>query len=105
MKNGNITMEEFKRAKQQIKGNFILGLESTSSRMSSIGRRELIYDEVLYPEDIINSINGVKYEDVLKMTEDLFDIDKLSITFTGNFNKHKDIEEKINKVLGEKYED
>ena len=105
MKSGKITMEEFKRAKQQIKGNFILGLESTSSRMSSIGRRELIYDEVVYPEDIINSINDVKYEDVLKMTEDLFDISKLSITYTGNFNKHKDIGEKINKVLGEDYED
>nr|WP_312576169.1 pitrilysin family protein [Sedimentibacter sp.] len=105
MKNGNITIEEFKRAKQQIKGNFILGLESTSSRMSSIGRRELIYDEVVYPEDIINSINDVKYEDVLKITENLFDINKLSITYTGNLNKHKDIGEKINKVLGEEYED
>lgn len=104
MKNGNITIEEFKRAKQQIKGNFILGLESTSSRMSSIGRRELIYDEVVYPEDIIKSINDVKYEDVLKMTNELFDIDKLSITYTGNLNKHKDIDEKIHKVLGEKYE-
>ena len=104
MKNGNITMEEFKRAKQQIKGNYILGLESTSSRMSSIGRRELIYDEVVYPEDIIKSINDVKYEDVLKMTEELFDIDKLSITYTGNLTKYKDIEEKINKVLGEKHE-
>lgn len=104
MKNGNITQEEFKRAKQQIKGNYILGLESTSSRMSSIGRRELIYDEVLYPEDIIKSINDVKYEDVLKMTDDLFDIDKLSITYTGNLIKHKEIGEKINKVLGEKYE-
>jgi len=104
MKNGNITMEEFKRAKQQIKGNYILGLESTSSRMSSIGRRELIYDEVVYPEDIINSINDVKFEDVLKMTSDLFDINKLSITYTGNLNKYKNIGDEINKILGEKYE-
>ncbi len=104
MKNGNITLEEFKRAKQQIKGNYILGLESTSSRMSSIGRRELIYDEVVYPDDIIRSINDVKYEDVLKITNDLFDINKLSITYTGNLNKHKDIGDKINKILGEDYE-
>ncbi|MBP1925301.1 putative Zn-dependent peptidase [Sedimentibacter acidaminivorans] len=104
MKNGNITLEEFNRAKQQIKGNYILGLESTSSRMSSIGRRELIYDEVVYPEDIIKSINDVKYEDVLKITNDLFDINKLSITYTGNLNKHKDLDDKINKILGEDYE-
>ncbi len=104
MKNGNITIEEFKRAKQQIKGNYILGLESTSSRMSSIARRELIYNEVVYPEDIIKSINDVEYEDVLKVAKDLFDIDSLSITYTGNLNKYKDLGEKINKVLGEKYE-
>nr|WP_300091217.1 pitrilysin family protein [Sedimentibacter sp.] len=105
IKNGNITDEEFIRAKQQIKGNYILGLESTSSRMSSIGRRELLYNEIQYPEEVIESINSVKKEDVLNLAVELFDIDSLSITFTGNLNKNKDIEEKINKVLGEKYED
>ncbi|MEL7646855.1 MAG: pitrilysin family protein [Sedimentibacter sp.] len=104
IKNGNITEEEFTRAKQQIKGNYILGLESTSSRMSSIGRRELLYDEIQYPEEIIESINSVKKEDVLRLANDLFDIDSLSITFTGNLSKNKDIEEKIYKVLGEKHE-
>ncbi len=105
IKNGNISDEEFNRAKQQIKGNYILGLESTSSRMSSIGRRELLYNEIQYPEEVIESINNVKKEDVLNVAAELFDIDSLSITFTGNLNKNKDIEDKINKVLGEKYED
>jgi predicted Zn-dependent peptidase len=105
IKNGNISDEEFNRAKQQIKGNYILGLESTSSRMSSIGRRELLYNEIQYPEEVIESINNVKKEDVLNVAVELFDIDSLSITFTGNLNKNKDIEHKINKVLGEKYED
>ncbi|WMJ76152.1 MULTISPECIES: M16 family metallopeptidase [unclassified Sedimentibacter] len=104
MKNGDITEKEFNRAKQQIKGNFILGLESTSSRMSAIGRRELLYNEIQNPNEIIDRINDVKLEDVLKVSQELFDIDKLSITFTGNFNKHKDIEKIINKVLGEEYE-
>lgn len=104
IKNGNISDEEFIRAKQQIKGNYILGLESTSSRMSSIGRRELLYNEIQYPEEVIESINNVKKEDVLNLAKELFDIDSLSITFTGNLNKHKDIEDKINKVLGEKHE-
>lgn len=102
MKNGDITQEEFIRAKQQIKGNFILGLESTSSRMSAIGRRELLYNEIIPPEEIIDNINNVKFDDVLKVAEELFDIDKLSITYTGNLNKHKNIEEKINKTLREK---
>ncbi len=104
MKKGEITEKEFKRAKQQIKGNYILGLESTSSRMSAIGRRELLFNEIQYPEEVIESINSVKFEDVLKVANDLFDINKLSITFTGNLNKHNNIEEIFNKVLGEEYE-
>lgn len=104
MKKGNITLKEFNRSKQQIKGNYILSLESTSSRMSAIGRRELLYNEIQYPEEVIEKINNVKLEDVLKVANELFDISKLSVTFTGNLNKHKNIEETIKKVLGEKYE-
>ncbi len=104
MKKGDITEREFNRAKQQIKGNYILGLESTSSRMSAIGRRELLFNEIQYPEEVIENINNVKLEDVLKVANDLFDINKLSITFTGNLKKYNNIEEIINKVLGEEYE-
>lgn len=104
IKNGNITQEEFLRAKQQIKGNYILSLESTSSRMSAIGRRELLYNEILYPEEVIEGINNVKLEDVLEVAKDLFDIENLSVTFTGNLKKYPAIEEKIIKVLGEEYE-
>jgi predicted Zn-dependent peptidase len=104
IKNGNLSEEEFIRAKQQIKGNYILGLESTSSRMSAIGRRELLYNEILSPEEVIEGINSVKIEDVIEVAKDLFAIDNLSITFTGNLNKHPYIEEKIFKVLGEEYE-
>lgn len=105
IKNGNLTQEEFIRAKQQIKGNYILSLESTSSRMSAIGRRELLYNEILSPQEVIEGINNVKIEDVVKVAKELFTIDNLSITFTGNLNKHPHIEDKIIKVLGEKYED
>ena len=104
IKNGNIKEKEFIRAKQQIKGNYILSLESTSSRMSAIGRRELLYNEILYPEEIIEGINNVQIQDVLDVAKELFNIKNLSITFTGNLHKHSDIEDKINKILGEEYE-
>ena len=104
IKNGNIKEKEFTRAKQQIKGNYILSLESTSSRMSAIGRRELLYNEILYPDEIIEAINNVQIEDVLNVAKELFNIENLSITFTGNLHKHSDIEDKINKILGEEYE-
>lgn len=41
VKKDGITKEEFARSKQQLKGNYLLGLESTASRSSSLGRGEL----------------------------------------------------------------
>ncbi len=72
--------------------------------MSAIGRRELLYNEILYPEEIIEGINNVQIEDVLDVAKELFNIKNLSITFTGNLHKYSDIEDKINKILGEEYE-
>lgn len=99
VKNGNISIEEFKRSKQQIKGNYILGLESTSSRMSSIGRRELMYEEMSSPEEIIENINSVKFEEVIELANTLFDRDKLSVVYTGNLKKHDDLDSIIKKTM------
>ena len=104
MKNGNISREEFERAKQQIKGNYILGLESTSSRMTSIGRRELIYDEIVYPDQIIDRINKIDYSDVIKVVETLFKENSYSIAYAGNLNKYNITKDKIIKSLGGKCE-
>lgn len=100
----NITELEFLRAKQQIKGNYILSLENTSSRMSAMGRRELMYDEIKYPEEIVDKINSVKFDDVIKVADELFDIKSLSVTFVGNLEKYNNLEETVKKVLGEEYE-
>jgi hypothetical protein len=43
-------------------------------------------------------------KDVLNVAKDLFKTEDLSVTFTGNLSKYPELEDKINKVLGEKYE-
>lgn len=92
MKNGNISEAEFHRAKQQIKSDYILGLENTSSRMSSIGRRELLYNEILTPEEVIEKINNVKINDIIKVSGLLFNKEELSAVYTGNLKKNKDLQ-------------
>ncbi|MEW8955470.1 M16 family metallopeptidase, partial [Clostridium sp.] len=46
-------------AKEQIKGNYILGLESTSSRMFSNGKSIMFLNKINKPEDIIKKIDEV----------------------------------------------
>ncbi|HCX05112.1 MAG TPA: peptidase M16 [Clostridiales bacterium] len=96
VKKGDIRKEEFDRAKSQMKGNYILSLENTSSRMTILGRRELLYNETITPESIINKIENVKYEDVMNSINYIFDSTKYNIAYIGNLEKHKYIEEILN---------
>lgn len=67
-----ITKEEFEQSRDQLKGSYILGLESTSSRMSSIGRSRLLLENLQTPEETIAKIEAVCMEDVMRVANDVF---------------------------------
>ncbi|MDW7667810.1 MAG: pitrilysin family protein [Bacillota bacterium] len=96
IKSGDIRKHEFDRAKSQMKGNYILSLENTSSRMTILGRRELLYNETITPESIIDKIENVEYEDVMNSINYIFDSKKYNIAYIGNLEKHKYIDDIIN---------
>lgn len=99
MKDSKITVDEFNRAKQQIKSNYILGLESTSSRMSSIGRRELLYNEIVTPDEVVEKINSVQLEDITKISKMIFNKENFTAVYTGNLKKHKNLQNILEKLL------
>lgn len=55
---------EFAQAREQLKGAYILGLESASSRMSALGRRMLLMGDTMDEDRVIKRINEVTPEDV-----------------------------------------
>lgn len=59
-----ITPEEFAMTREQLKASYILGLESTSARMQSAGRRMLLLNDTRTESDIIQRINQLRLEDV-----------------------------------------
>ena len=61
---GGITDEEFNMAKDQLKVGYVLGLESSSSRMSSIGRSMLLRGKAIDPDDVVRKIEAVTKADV-----------------------------------------
>lgn len=63
--------DEINKAREQLKGGFILGLESASSRMSNIGRSELLMRRVQSEDEVIEKINNVKREDIIRVAEAL----------------------------------
>ena len=59
---GGMTPQEFAMAREQLKSGYILGLESTSSRMQSNGRRLLLMDATRTESETIERINAVDYD-------------------------------------------
>ena len=79
-----IADEELKRAKDQLKGNLMLSLESSTARMSNLARQEMYYDRFFGMDEIIERIQAVTVEDLQKLANELFQSDLISVTVLGN---------------------
>jgi predicted Zn-dependent peptidase len=64
--------EELTRGKGQLKGGLVLGLEDSASRMTRLGKSELVDDELLSIDEVLERIEGVTLEDVRSLAADLF---------------------------------
>lgn len=84
-----ITAETLANTKEQLKSNYMLGLESTSSRMSSNARSELLLGRILSPDEIVAKIDAITPEQLYKLAEGIFDMDKLSVSAVGKLSKAK----------------
>lgn len=67
-----ITSKELQNSKEQIKGNLMLSLESTNSRMSRNGKNELLLKQHRSLDEILESINEVTEESVNELGRKLF---------------------------------
>ncbi len=83
LKEKYLTLEEIERSKEQLKGNYILGLESTGSRMMSMGKSQLLLHKINTPKDIIEKINKITYEDVKKVIDQTFNMNNIAISLVG----------------------
>ena len=95
-KNG-ISMKEMNRIKNQMKGNLMLGLESTSNRMSRIARDEIYAGKFYAPDDIIKEINRITPSQIKGLANDLFKTEYLSLAILGPVKKDV-VSEKILRI-------
>jgi predicted Zn-dependent peptidase len=63
---------ELSRAQGQLRGGLVLGLEDSASRMSRLGKAELVYDELLTIDEVIDRINAVTLDQVRDLARELF---------------------------------
>jgi predicted Zn-dependent peptidase len=68
---GDLTDAEIERGKGQMRGATVLGLEDAGSRMTRIGKSEIIYGEVLGVDELLARIDAVTPADVAELAADL----------------------------------
>ncbi|NMM65701.1 insulinase family protein [Clostridium sp. P21] len=85
------------KAKEQLKGSYILGLESTSSRMFNNGKSVLFLNRINTPQDIIQKIDRIDKENLDCIMKKTFEKGIINSAFVGekvNLSLLTDIMEK-----------
>jgi predicted Zn-dependent peptidase len=90
-----MTAEEISRAKGAVKGALVLSQEDSGSRMSNIGKSEIVYGEVMSFDEILKKISDVTPAAVRQLAGEVL-LQRPTLALVGPF---KD-ETKFEKVLG-----
>ncbi len=75
--------EELSAAKTQLKGNLLLGMESTSNMMNHLARNEIYFGRQITPEEVAQGIMAVSAEEVRDLAAGLLDRRHLAVTVIG----------------------
>ena len=78
-----VPREELRRAQDHLKGNLVLGLESSSSRMSHMARQQIYFGRQFTLDEMLDEVERVTVEDVQRVARDLFLPGSLSATVLG----------------------
>jgi predicted Zn-dependent peptidase len=83
LRKDGIRAEEIRRAKEHLKGNLILSLESSSSRMNRVARQEMRFGEFFSIDEMLAAIDGVRADEVEAMVHRVLDEEQMALMSLG----------------------
>jgi predicted Zn-dependent peptidase len=86
LKQEPLAEEELKRAKDQVRGNILLGLESSNARMANLARQEMYFKHFYSVDEVIARIDLVQAAQVQAMAQRLFVSDHIAVTLLGRLD-------------------
>jgi predicted Zn-dependent peptidase len=84
---GSLTEAEIERGKGQMRGGIVLGLEDSGSRMTRIGKSELVYGDIMGVDELLAHIDAVTPDDIADIAADLLRRPRC-LTVVGPFGAH-----------------
>jgi predicted Zn-dependent peptidase len=89
IRENGVRPDEVKRAKEQLKAGLMFSLESSSSRMSRIGRAEISAREYLTSEKLAAKVEAVTQEQLFEMAKPLYQQESTCFTVLGPVGEAK----------------
>jgi predicted Zn-dependent peptidase len=86
LKNELMPEEELRRAKDQLKGNVLLSLESSMSRMSNLARQQMYFNYFFSQQEILDKLEAVTAEQVKAKANELFKPELVAVTLLGRLD-------------------
>jgi len=86
LKEHTLSTEELKRAKDQLKGNILMGLESSNARMANLARQEMYFGQFFSVDEVIARVDEVDAAEVQAMAQELFNEERIAVTLLGRLD-------------------
>jgi len=86
---------ELNRAKSHLRGSILMGLESTSARMSQLARQEMYFGRYVTADEVISGIDAVSSSEVLELAAEMFGRGPLAMTVLGRLEHLRPIPESL----------
>jgi len=99
IKKNLITKDELSKSKEQLKGNYVLGMEGTFSRMFESGKSLLLFNKVYSQEEILNKIEKVNIIEIRELVDFVFNKETINVSYVGQVQNKNSTDDKIKKIL------
>jgi len=86
-----LTEDELTKAKRQVRGALVLGLESMSARMNRYGESLLSYGRVIPMSEVLSEYEAVSHESIAQVACHVLDDSLLTLTAIGAFPRQKQV--------------
>jgi predicted Zn-dependent peptidase len=83
LRNDFLPDRELHDAKEMVKGNFLLSMESTDNRMTRLAKNEFCFGRQILWDEVVDRIEAVSPQDIHGLAEEMFVPDRLSMVAVG----------------------
>ena len=83
MKTDPLSQDELDNAKEQLKGNILLSLESSDNRMTKLAKNEIYFGRYQSLMEIVKGIDQVTPESIIQLSADIIDDSYLTLVLMG----------------------